>query len=52
LNTIGSQQEILAIKAINYLLNLPNPKTNNDFTYIPWYGLLTWVNEQEKNQNV
>jgi hypothetical protein len=33
-------------------LNLPNHKTNHDFTHIPWYGLLTRVNEQEKNQNV
>ncbi len=52
LNTIGSQQKILATKAISYLLNLPYHKTDHDFTYIPWYNLLARVNEQEKNQNV
>jgi hypothetical protein len=48
LNTIRSQQKILTTKAINYLLNLLNHKTNHDFIYIPWYNLLAWVNEQEK----
>jgi len=43
---------MLAIRAISYLLNLPNHKTNHDFIYIPWYNLLAWVNEQEKIQNV
>jgi hypothetical protein len=54
LHTIGSQQEISTTKAIIYLLNLPYHITNYDFTYIPWYSLLTWVNEQEikwMNQN-
>jgi hypothetical protein len=36
----------------NYLLNLLDHITDHDFTYIPWYSLSTWVNEQEKNQNV
>ncbi len=45
LNTIGSQQEILATKAISYLLNLPNHKIDHDFIYIPWYSSLAWVNE-------
>jgi hypothetical protein len=49
LNTIGSQ--ILSIKAISYLLNLPNHITNYDFTYILWYSLSTWVNEQEIKDN-
>jgi hypothetical protein len=52
LNTIESQQEISTTKEINYLLNLPNRKTSHDFIYIPWYSLLPWANEQEKNQNV
>jgi hypothetical protein len=52
LNTIGSQQEILATSAISYLLNLLDHKTNHDFIYIPWYSLSTWPNEQEKNQNL
>jgi hypothetical protein len=39
-------------KAISYLLNLPNHKTNHDFICVSWYSLLAWVNEQEKNQNV
>ncbi len=33
-------------------MNLLNHITNHDFTYIPWYSLSTWANEQEKNQNV
>jgi hypothetical protein len=39
-------------KTINYLLNLPNHKIDHDYTYIPWYSLLAWVDEQEKNQIV
>ncbi len=23
-----------------------------DFTYIPWYGLSSWVQEKEKTQNI
>jgi len=48
LNIRGSQQKILATRAISYLLNLPDHKINHDFTYILWYSLLAWVNEQEK----
>jgi hypothetical protein len=53
LNTIGSQQEILATRIINYLLNLLNHIINYDFAYIPWYILLAWVKEkEEKVQNI
>jgi hypothetical protein len=54
LNTIGSQQEILATRAVSYFLNLPNHIIDYDFTYIPWYNLLTWVTkeEEEKLQNI
>jgi hypothetical protein len=40
-NTIGSQQKILSIKIISYLLNLLGHITNYDFTYILWYSLST-----------
>ncbi len=52
MNTIGCRQEILVTKTINYLLNLPNHKIDHDYTYISWYNLLAWVDEQEKNQIV
>jgi hypothetical protein len=47
-------QEISTIKAFNYLLNLPDHIIDYDFTYIYWYNLSTWANEQEikeMNQN-
>jgi hypothetical protein len=47
LNTIGSQQEISTTKVVSYLLNLPNHVTNYGLTYISWYSLSTWENEQE-----
>jgi hypothetical protein len=46
LNTSGSQQEILDIKAINYLLNL-NHLTNYNFTFITCYNLSSWVNKHK-----
>jgi hypothetical protein len=53
LNTIGSQQEILATRAINNLLNLPYHIIDYNFIYILWYNLLTWVKEEEiKLQNI
>jgi hypothetical protein len=33
--------EIVSILLIDY-----------DFTYIPWYGLSSWVQEEEKIQNI
>ncbi len=36
LNRIGGQQEILATKTINYLLNLSDHITIYDSTYIHW----------------
>ncbi len=47
LRTIWSQQEISTTKAIIYLLYLPCHINDYDFTYIPWYSLSTWANEQE-----
>ncbi len=53
LNTIRNQQEILATRAISYLLNLPDHITNYDFTYIFWSSLLAWVKEDERKlQNI
>ena len=42
LNTIGSQQEILATRAISYLMRFPDHITNIQFSTIPWYSLLMW----------
>jgi hypothetical protein len=39
-------------KALSYLSNLPNHLTNYDFTYIPWYSLLAWVQEEKKTHNI
>ncbi len=33
-------------------MNLLDHIIDHDFTYIPWYNLSSWTNEQEKNQNV
>jgi hypothetical protein len=52
LNTIRSQHEILATKAISSLLNLRNHLTNYNFMNIPWYSLLIWSHEQENNYNI
>jgi hypothetical protein len=44
----------LTSKVDSDLLNLLDHIIDYDFTYIPWYSLLTWVNEQENkdmNQN-
>ncbi len=38
---------------VSYLLNLPKHIIDYDFTYIPWYNLLTWVKDkEEKLQNI
>ncbi len=53
LNIIGSQQEILATRAVSFLLNLLDHIIDYDFSYIPWYNLSNWVKEkEEKLQNI
>ena len=49
LNTIGSQQEISATRALNFLLKYPNHITNYKFTYIQRYNLSFWIQEQEQS---
>jgi hypothetical protein len=39
LNAIGSQQKILAIRAINYSMKFSAHITNVQFSIIPWYSL-------------